>query len=285
MSDAAPTAVSAPALAEAVARALPAGSPRQLAVLFTAPAQRPQVEALYAFEAELRRIVGAESHEAAHARLQWWRGEIDRLQGGRPAHPLACALLPLRESLPRLGEMLHEALAGADLDLARFTYRDWRELEAYCFRSAGSLQTLIAAGLAAPRPASDAEQSFARSLGSALRQCEMLVQLRTDRSRGRLYLPLAVLEAASLDPAGFSDDNPRLGPVMTEWPARLAQALADLPAMLPAVEERRTQRHGLVLAAVLGHGLDGRSTGSVARPDAAPLRSLWTAWRTALRYR
>jgi len=72
------------------------GSLRHFAVLFSGSPDKPLIEAVYAFEAEVRRIVASASHDAAHARLQWWRGELDRLVAGRPSHPIAQALLPLR---------------------------------------------------------------------------------------------------------------------------------------------------------------------------------------------
>jgi len=64
-------------------RGAPPGSLRYFAVLFAPAAVRPQLEALYSFEAEIRDTVAA-AHEVAHTRLQWWRGEIDRLAAGHP---------------------------------------------------------------------------------------------------------------------------------------------------------------------------------------------------------
>ncbi len=130
---------------------VPPGSLRWYAVLFSGAPDRSLVEALYAFDAELKRIVDSQSHEAAHARLQWWRGELDRLAAGRPSHPLGQALLPLRDCRGADPALLHERLVGADLELARLTYLTWQELEAYLYRSAGALQTLIAATLAGDR--------------------------------------------------------------------------------------------------------------------------------------
>jgi hypothetical protein len=61
-----------------VREAIRPGSPRHLAVLFSGSPQRSLLEAVYAFEAELRRIVASESHEAAGTRTSdcctncWW---------------------------------------------------------------------------------------------------------------------------------------------------------------------------------------------------------------------
>ena len=254
------------------------GSLRYFAVLFAAPTARAVLEALYSFEGELRRVVAGASHEAAHARLGWWRGEVDRLAAGRPEHPIAMALLPLRSCRDGDPTLLHEMLAAADLDLARMTYRTWPELEAYCFRAAGALQTLLAATLAGDRALTPTEREFARRLGSAVRQVEMLRDLRVDIAAGRFYAPLEPLDVAGVGPSDLKDRaaSPAAERFLADWAARLGDELAALPELLADAAERTRQRHGLVLGALHGRLL--------ARTELGPLNRLWTAWRTALRY-
>ena len=254
------------------------GSLRYFAVLFAAPATRPVLEALYAFEGELRRVSGSATHEAAHARLGWWRGEVDRLAAGRPEHPMTIALLPMRRYRDADPMLLHEMLAAADLDLARFTYRTWPELEAYCFRAAGALQTLLAATLAGDRGLTPTEREFARRLGSAVRQVEMLRDLPVDLAAGRLYAPLEPLDAAGVGPTDLAAPASNLAAArfLEEWTARLGDELDALPGLLADAAERARQRHGLVLGALHARLL--------ARSELRPLHRLWTAWRTALRY-
>ena len=272
--------------ADRVRDAVPAGSLRHLAVLFSGSPERPLLEAIYAYDAELRRIVHFSSHEAAHARLQWWRGELDRLAGGRPSHPLAQALLPLRGRRDLDLDLFHEMLVAADLDLARLTYLSWQELDAYLFRSAGAPQTLIAAVLAGERGLAPAEREFARRLGAAVRQERMLRDLSRDVARGRLYAPLQALEAAGLDPQSFGREPP--GPAgaafIADWRDRVRRELDGLPALLGDAAQRQAQRHGLVLAELHGRRLR-RGYGAAASPrDLGPLTRLWTAWRTAVRH-
>lgn len=274
---------------EALQRGLPPGSARHLAVLFAEPAARALLGALYAFEAELRRIVASESHEAAHARLQWWRGELDRLAAGRPSHPIATSLDSLRGRSGIDLSLLHELLSAADLDLARFTYQCWQELEAYCFRSAGALQVLIAGVLADTRTLSEPEREFARALGAGIRQAEILRDLPVDVSRGRLYAPLDELAAAAIDPAsmGRPAAAAQTARFLDAWRERVRGTLQSLPSMLESPEHRRTQRHGLVLAALHARIVDrlaGADTGASRRLDLEPFARLWTAWRTALRH-
>jgi phytoene synthase len=275
--------------ADAMGGGAPPGSLRYFAVLYAPAAVRPQLEALYAFEAELLRIVESEAHEAAHARLQWWRGELDRLAAGRHEHPLGAALAALRVARDADVGLLHEMLVAADLDLARFTYRSWTELEAYCARSGGALQTLAAAALAGSRGLTSAEHEFARRLGSAVRRVEMLRDLPRDVARGQIYAPLDALHAAGIEPgalAGTSAD-PRCQRFVDDWRRCVDSELASLPALLGRREERTTQRHGLVLAALHGRLLERIASSSgtgLGRAELGPWTRLWTAWRTALRY-
>ena len=271
-----------------VERGAPPGSLRYFSVLFAPQRARPLLEALYGFDAEIRATLSL-SHDAAHARLQWWRGEIDRLCAGRPTHPLAVALLPLRERGDVRIDLLHELLVAADLDLARMTYESWEELEAYCFRAAGSLQTLAAAALAGEQPISASERRFARQLGDAQRQAEMIRDFRHDVGRGRLYLPLEVIESAGLDPPALGE-SPQLAEnagLLDEWRARTSRSLRSLPEVLPDRAQRSAQRHGLVLAALHERLLECTArpaTLTAERVEVGPLARLWTAWRTAVRH-
>lgn len=270
-------------------RGAPPGSLRYFAVLFAPPETRPVLEALYEFEAEIRDTIDTSSHEAAHARVQWWRGEVDRLVAGRASHPVAIALQPVRERNDVDLGLLYETLVAADLDLARMTYRNWPELEAYCVRAAGALQTIAAAVLAGDRPVTEDERRFARKLGSAQRQAEMIRDVRRDLRRGRLYLPLDVVESAGITPAELQQPTLPAGleVLVADWRARVARVLAELPDSLPERTHRAAQRHGLVLGALHARLLEEssrRAGGGDVRVELGPFARLWTAWRTAVRH-
>ena len=265
---------------------VPAGSLRHLAILFSGSREQPLLGAIYAFEQELRRIVRGDAHEAAHARLQWWRGELDRLAAGRPTHPLGQALLPLRGRPGIDLPLLQEMLAAADLDLARFTYVSWRELDAYLFRSAGAAQVLLAATLAGARGMADAERNFARQLGSLLRQAELLGDLDADLRRGQLYVPTEPLQAAGIDPQAFANGERTAASAafLAEWQSRLCNDLRALPGLLEGREQCAAQRHGLVLAALLERRMARPAADGASQAERPSLQRLWTAWRTALRH-
>lgn len=266
---------------------VPPGSLRWYAVLFSGAPDRSLLEALYAFDAELTRIVDSQSHEAAHARLQWWRGEIDRFAAGRPSHPLGQALLPLRNCRGADPALLHERLVGADLDLARLTYLTWQELDAYLYRSSGALQTLIAAALEGDRELTASEREFARRLGAAVRQAELLHDLERDLARGRLYAPLQALEAAGIDPPALGQQPGLLtaSDFARGWRGTVRAELDALPSVLADPGQRSAQRHGLVLAALHARRLERDATAITGPTELAPLTRLWTAWRAAIRNR
>ena len=268
-------------------RGTPPGSLRYFAVLYAPEPARPLLAALYAFEAEIRDTIRATSHDVSHTRLQWWRGEVDRLLAGRPEHPVTRGLLPLREAGGDVS-VLHEVLVAADIDMARIALNDADEVAALAFRSSGSVQSLAAAASSRPRVASAAELDFARRLGAAIAGVESLRDLRHDVAAGRLRLPLDELEQAGVDPARLLDDPAPTGlaGVLQREKQRLQRQLTSLDSLLNR-NERTAQRQGLVLAALHARLLDlidtTRGTART-RAEVSPWSKFWTAWRTAVRH-
>lgn len=267
-------------------RGTPPGSLRYFAVLFAPEAARPLLHALYAFEAELRDTVRTSSHEVAHTRLQYWRGEIDRLVGGRPGHPVTRALLPLRDCGADLS-LLHEALVAADFDVARITLNDDTEMSALAYRTGGSIQTLAALASRGSSHLNAGEQEFARRLGTTVAQVEWLRDLRGDTTAGRLRLPLDALEQAGLEPGRvLAEPMPAgLAALLQRRNSQLADELRALPALLTR-EERSVQRQGLVLAQLhrkLLQRIDHRNELARTRAEVPAWTRFWTAWRTAIR--
>jgi phytoene synthase len=268
-------------------RGTPPGSLRYFAVLYAPEAARPVLQALYAYEAEVRDTVRTTSHDVAHTRLQYWRGEVDRLAGGCPEHPVTRALLPLRESGADVS-LLHEILVAADFDVARVTLNDDAELSALAFRASGSLQTLAAMASRSSPQLSSGEKDFARRLGAAIAQVEWLRDLRGDITAGRLRLPLDALEHASIEPATLLADPmpPALAPLLAQRKARVATELRALQSLL-AREEQSAQRQGLVLGelhARLLERIEHRSEVARTRAEVPAWSRFWTAWRTAMRH-
>jgi phytoene synthase len=268
-------------------RGTPPGSLRQFAVTYAPAHARPLLAALYAYEAEIADTTRASSHDVAHARLAWWRDEVDRLIHGEPRHPVTRALLPLRDRAGDELALLHEPLVAAEIDLTRLTLNDARELERYCFRATGSLQILAATASRDSGTTSDAERTFARRLGVAVRRTEHLRDLRADLGQGRLRIPLDGLTSIGVDPGRLRADAipPALEQLLNATRDDLQRELAALGSPLDR-ESRARQRQGLVLAALhrklltqIHHGPALART----RAEVPPWTRLWTAWRTAVR--
>jgi phytoene synthase len=284
MDDADPTATHA--AAAQVSSGTPPGSLEYFAVLFANAARRHDLRALYACAAEIRRCSALANHDIAHTRLQWWRQELDRCFAGHAQHPLTRALQTLRPAVdPADLTLLSELTVAADLDLAAFEYATWSQLAAYCFRAAGSLQTVIAATLAAPALLSGRERAFARRLGAAARQVEMLRDVARDSTLGRCYVPLEALEAHGLNVTQWfagAEPDARVA-LLDDWRSRVTGELHAAGADLTPAERER-QRHGLVLRALHLRLLDAirRRADETAAVDVPRWGKLWTAWRSAV---
>lgn len=267
-------------------RAAPPGSMRYFALLYVPPEKRDAITALYVIDAEIRESAQSVNHDVAHTRLQWWRQEIDRLVNANPQHPATRVLSAVNGFDRKHFSRLHELLVAADMDLARMTYLNMRELRAYSARSGGAIQELIAM-LLAPAALEESARAAANRIGIGVRQAEMLRDIRQDAYDGRLYLPLEELAKDSLQ---IEDLRARtLSDKVKAALARFHQAIApDLEIQGPA--ERGAQaylRPLFVVAALHRRLLDriARNHYEVAtqRIELGPIEKPWVAWRAARR--
>ena len=210
-------------------------STRYLAWLYSPPDQQPAFAALCEIESEVAASLRPGiDHHVAHARLQWWRDESERVGRGQPVHPLT------RELVARAAG----GSPGASLDISGFvdtgiwdlasaTFETRKELTAYCERWASAMfepTATVAARLVAARSAQEASVSDAafthwRSLGAAVREIELLADLASEAHAGRLRVPLDELERTSLDPKALAN---------LPWPAPLAALLRERHTALRA---------------------------------------------------
>jgi phytoene synthase len=270
-------------------RGTPPGSLRQLAVMYAPRHARTVLRALYAFEAEIDDTVRAANHDIAHTRLQWWRGEIDRLLAGNAQHPITRALSPVREFAPDELPALHELLVAADFDIARMAFQDDRELAAFFARAGGAVQTLAAIASRGSSHLTADEHTFASRLGVAIERTERLRDLRPHVMAGRLPFSLAALDEAGVSPRDLQATalTPAVEVFLEGQRRAIDSELADSMQILPP-RDRPAQRQGLVLGA-LHRALAARVThgGELARAPAqvAVWTRVWVAWRTAVQCR
>ncbi|MBB6091930.1 phytoene synthase [Povalibacter uvarum] len=268
-----------------VNKAAPAGSMRYFSLLYTPPEHREIVTALYVIDAEIRESAQSPNHDVAHTRLQWWRQEIDRLVNRNAQHPATRILGAVDRVDRKAFARLHELIVAADMDLARMTFLNLRELRAYSSRSGGTIQELIAEVLA-PAELSKEDRTLANRLGAGIRQAEMLRDTRQDAYDGRLYLPLDLLEEASVH---IEDLRAReVSPVVRGVLVKFREAIApDLD--VPAGAGKAYLRPPIVLAALHRRLLDRIAAldydVATQRVELGAIEKPWTAWRAARRAR
>ena len=266
-------------------RAAPPGSMRYFSLLYAPADKRTVVTALYVIDAEIRESAQSVNHDVAHTRLQWWRAEVDRLVNGAPQHPAMRVLQQYSADNRAQFAQLHELLTAADMDLARMTYVDARQLQSYCARSGGAVAELIGAQLFAPH-ALDAEQrALANSIGAAVRQVEMVRDLRQDACDGRLYLTLDEMDAHGLVLEDLRGRNlaVKVREALKAWCSRIRK---DLESPVRADARLRPLHVLAALHARLLDRIDARNYDVAAeRIELGPLAKPWTAWRAARRAR
>ena len=259
------------------------GSSFYYSFLFLPPARRRAITALYAFCREVDDVVDeCADVNVARAKLAWWRGEVTRLYGGQPQHPVAQALASVVTSfkLPQL--QLQEIIDGMEMDLTRRRYADFAALQVYCYRVASVVGLLSATifGYADPRTL-----KYAENLGMAFQLTNIIRDVGEDARRDRLYLPLDEIERYNVPVADIM--RARAGDGFRQlMEFQIDRALGyyrDAYAALPAVD-RKAQRPGLVMAAIYQTLLaEIRAEGIpvlTQRTSLPPIRKLWIAWKT-----
>lgn len=266
-----------------VNRAAPPGSMRYFSLLYAPEDRREAVLALYVIESEIRESAKSASHDVAHTRLTWWRAETERLVNGNPQHPATRLLFDRALGDRTVFSKLHEVLAAADMDVARMTFTNQQELRAYCSRSGGAIQELIASQLVAPGTLDETARAAAHKLGVGIRLAELLRDLRQDAYDGNVYLPLDLLDKHELktEQLRAREVDSKLKDALRTFRAVAADELA-LPARGAQTEHLRPI---FVLAALHRKLLDRIAARNydvaTQRIELGPLQKPWTAWRAA----
>jgi phytoene synthase len=266
-------------------RALQSGSSFYYSFLFLPPERRRAITALYAFCREVDDVVD-EMSDATVARLKlaWWRSEVAAVYAGNPQHPVARALRDVVAPFELPQSQLEEIIDGMQMDLDERRYPDFAALRLYCHRVAGVVG-LLSASIFGYR--NRATLDYAHDLGIALQLTNILRDIGEDARRDRIYLPLEDLARYRVHAEDIlaARASPQLRELMRFEAARArsfySQALAKLPA-----EDRRSQRAGLIMAAIYRRLLDEVEaegcTVLKAKVSLTPMTKLWLAWKTWL---
>ena len=267
-------------------KAAQSGSSFYYSFLFLPPERRRAITALYAFCREVDDTVDECTDVAvARIKLHWWRQEIATMVGGAPTHPVTKALQPYLGTYRLDVAHLQAIVDGMEMDLDQTRYLDFIALQRYCWHVAGVVGILSASIFGA----TDAQTlQYAEKLGLAFQLTNIIRDVGEDARKGRIYLPMSDLQqfgvtAADILHARHSEKFERL----LQFQAQRAQQYYDQAfALLPKVD-RRSQRPGLIMAAIYRALLveverDGFHVLN-QRISLTPLRKLWLAWTTYVR--
>jgi len=267
-------------------KAAASGSSFYYSFLFLPPDQRQAITALYAFCREVDDVVDeCTDTGVARAKLDWWRGELERCFRGEPTHPVSCALLEPVQARNLPMEYFQEIIDGMAMDLDDTRYETFSDLALYCHRVAGVVG-LLSAEIFGYRDRKTLK--YAETLGTAFQLTNILRDVREDAERGRIYLPLDELLEYRVNPHDLLTLKPGEGMrALCHHQAQRAHAYYQRALDYLPDEDRKPQRSGLIMAAIYRTLLQEIEADDYRvmehRVRLTPLRKLWIAWNTSRR--
>ncbi len=122
--------------------------------------------------------------------LEWWRGELEAMYGGRMQHPVFVALAGTveRHGLPQ--EPFADLIRAFVQDQTVTRYATWDELYGYCRYSANPVGRLVLGlcGYGDPE-----RQRLSDATCTALQLANFWQDVAVDLEKGRIYIPLEVM--------------------------------------------------------------------------------------------
>jgi 15-cis-phytoene synthase len=258
---------------------------RYLASLFAPADRRDALYALYAFGIEIARVGDAVREPMpGEIRLQWWReAATGAREAEAAANPVAAAL---RETLARHAIATERAVALIDahtFDLYDEPPAGLADFDRYATETQGALIATAADILDA---SGGSAGTLARHAGIAIAVASVLRHFGRDAARGRLYMPLDLVERHGVDRAALFAGRAdaallaALGELRGHARRHLAQAQhalneappGILPALLPAA-----------LAAPMLSRTERRGYDPFRSSPISGARRQWLLWRAARR--
>ena len=248
--------------------------------------KRRAITALYAFCREVDDVVDECSDaNVARTTLNWWRGEVAAIYGGKPQHPVAQALVPIVKQFNMAQEHLLEIIDGMEMDLDQPRYPDFKSLQLYCYRVA-SVVGLLSAEIFGYTDRQTLK--YAHDLGIAFQLTNIIRDVGEDARRNRIYLPMDEMQqfgvtAADILNARETENFHELMAFQVERARRYyQQAFEHLPAA-----DRKTQRTGLIMAEIYQATLDEVEKSGChvlkERVSLTPTYKLWLAVKAWLK--
>jgi 15-cis-phytoene synthase len=165
-----------------------------LAFILLPQPKRDAMSALYAFCREVDDVADEDSApvEQRREQLAAWRQDIKlACDGQMPRFPTNRELQPVIRQFGLRFEFFDELIKGCEMDLVTLRYKDFEQLELYCYRVASAVGLLSIEIFGHQNPAT---RDYAIYLGKALQLTNILRDVKNDAARGRIYLPQTELE-------------------------------------------------------------------------------------------
>ena len=165
-----------------------------LAFILLPQPKRDAMSALYAFCREVDDVADEDSApvEQRREQLAAWRQDIKlACDGQTPRFPTNRELQPVIRQFGLRFEFFDELIKGCEMDLVTLRYKDFEQLELYCYRVASAVGLLSIEIFGHQNPAT---RDYAIYLGKALQLTNILRDVKNDAARGRIYLPQTELE-------------------------------------------------------------------------------------------
>jgi len=231
---------------------------------FLPPEKREAIEAVYAFARRGDDAVdsGLASREAAHE-IELYREDLDACysansNAGRPreeslardANLAALAEAIRRFKIPR--QYFEDLILGLEMDLRMDAgeqhYRTFDDLSVYCYRVAGTIG-LIAIEIFGYRDPHARE--YALNLGQALQLVNIIRDVQSDATRGRVYIPAEDMETFGVTKEGLAQGEYTSAFVeMMQFECDRARKTFDAARARLAREDRRSMVAAEIMAAI-----------------------------------
>lgn len=267
-------------------KAVQSGSSFYYSFLFLPTERRRAITALYAFCREVDDAVDeCTDVSIARNKLLWWRKETKAMLDGSPSHPVTQALHPHVATYELDGKHLFAIIDGMEMDLDQTRYLDFAGLKRYCWHVASAVGILSARIFGVTHTKTI---EYAEKLGLAFQLTNIIRDVGEDARKGRIYLPVNELQqfnvtAADILKGRHSENFEKL----MRFQAERAQATYDEALALLPSQDRRTQRPGLMMAAIYRALLDEIQRDGFhvlnQKISLTPIRKLWLAWKTYVR--
>lgn len=248
--------------------------------------KRQAMTVLYAYCREVDDVVDECSDaNVARTTLNWWRGEVAAVYGGKPTHPVCLALVPVVQRFNLAQEHLLEIIDGMEMDLDQPRYQDFKSLQLYCYRVA-SVVGLLSAEIFGYRDRQTLK--YAHDLGIAFQLTNIIRDVGEDARRNRIYLPMDEMQQFGVTAADILNGRETEGfrKLMAFQIERARHYYQQALDHLPAVD-RKAQRAGLIMAAIYRAVLDEVVASGChvlkERVSLTPTYKLWLALKAWLR--